>query len=105
MPDSSTWFFFRWVLWPQIEADALVDEAQRVALAIINIGADHAGAHHLVKKARDPRVVHCADAVPQRVAGIDDAVLLHLGDGIGEQFVGHSGLSFLIIALPGALSP
>ena len=44
------------VLRPQIEADALVDEAQRVGLAVIDVAANHAGAHHLVEEARHPRV-------------------------------------------------
>src|SRR5262245_1386966 len=73
------------VLRPQIETDRLVDEAQRVGLAEIDVALDDAGAHHLVEEARHMRIRHGADAVPQRVAGIDDAVFLHLGDGIGEQ--------------------
>ena len=31
----------------------------------------------------------------QGVAGIDDAIFLHPGDGIGQQFLGHFGIELL----------
>src|SRR5450759_592686 len=72
------------VLWPQIEADALVDETKRVRLAEVNVAAYHAGPHHLVEEACYPRVGHGADAVAQGIAGIDNAIFLHLADRVGE---------------------
>src|SRR5262245_61999991 len=83
------------VLRPQFEADRLVDEAQGIGLAEIDVGLDDSGPHHLVEKARHMRVRHRADAILQCVAGIDDAVVLHLGDGIGEQIVGHFRIELL----------
>src|ERR1700693_3167277 len=35
---------------PQIEPDLLIDELQAIALAVVEPGFDHAGAHHLVEK-------------------------------------------------------
>jgi len=46
----------------QIEADAFVDEFQRVGLFVIDIGFDDAGLHHLVEEILHPLVGHRADA-------------------------------------------
>src|SRR6478735_1130770 len=79
----------------QLDADALVDEAQRIGLAEVEIRLHDAGLHHLVEEGRVALVAHRADAVLQGLAGIDDAVFLHLGDGIGEQIVGHLRIELL----------
>src|SRR5262249_28332545 len=80
------------ILRAQVEADALVDELQRIALAEIDPAADHAGARHLVEEALHPRIGHRADAALARIAGIDDAVALELVDRIADQLVGHLGI-------------
>ena len=74
---------------PQIEPDLLVDELQRVGFTVIEAGLDHARAHHLVEEVPHVRIGHGADAERERVAGIDDAVFLHLGDRVGEKLVAH----------------
>ena len=38
---------------------------------------------------------HGTDAQLHGVAGIDDAVLLHLGDGIRQQYIGYFRILFL----------
>ncbi len=83
------------LLRPQIEADLLVHELGRIGLGERDRRLDHAGAHHLVVEILHMRVGHGADAERLGIAGINDAVFLQLGDGIGEQRVGH----FRIFAL------
>ena len=39
----------------------------------------------------------------QGVAGIDDAVFLHLGDGIGQQLVGHFRIELLDHGIAGGV--
>src|SRR5262249_58109027 len=80
---------------PQVEADLLVDELQRISLVERNRRLDHAHAHHLVVEALHARVGHGADAERRGIAGIDDAVLLHLCDRKGQELVGH----FRVVAL------
>src|SRR5665213_4304706 len=63
---------------PQVEADALVDEFERIGALVVDRLLDDAGADHLVEEALHAFVGHGADAELEGVAGIDDAVLLHL---------------------------
>src|SRR4029077_15996429 len=77
------------LLRPRGEPDLLVDEFQRVGFSEVEIRFDDAGAHHLVEEILHARVGHGADAERERIARIDDAVLLHLGDRIGDEVVGH----------------
>src|SRR5581483_980430 len=51
-----------YVLLALVDPDALVDELQRVGLAIIDAALHHAGAHHLVEEARHAGIGHRADA-------------------------------------------
>lgn len=59
------------------------------AFFIIEPRLHHTRAHHLVVEARHARIGQRADTELRRVAGIDNAVLLHRRDRIGEQRVGH----------------
>src|SRR5215210_5705213 len=77
------------ILWPQIEADTLVDKAKRVRLSEVQVRSYHAGPQHLFKKTCDTLIAHGPDAVAQGLSGIDDAIFLHLAHGVGEQLVGH----------------
>ena len=52
----------------QIDADALVDETQRIGLAEIQPIAHHASALHLVVKISPMRIAHCSDATFERIA-------------------------------------
>src|SRR5579883_2151656 len=76
-------------------ADALVDEAQGVGLGDIEIaGIEPLRRHHLVEVA-PARIAHRTDAVLQRIAAVDDAVLLDARDRIGQERVGHLGIVLL----------
>src|SRR5579871_4893151 len=79
---------------PQIEPDLLADELQCVGLAVIEASLGHAGVHHLVEEVLHAGVRHGADAECRGVAGIDDAVLLHGADRIGQQVVAHLRVLF-----------
>src|SRR5437588_6369505 len=75
-------------LWPQIEPDLLVDELQRVALAVIEVRFRHAGSHHFVEKIFHARIGHGANAERERVFGIGDVVFFHGVGAIGQQVRG-----------------
>ncbi len=77
---------------PEVEADALIDELERIGPFIVGPGVDHADLDHLVEKVLPPGVGHGADAELQRVARIDDAGLLQLGDREGDLCVGDVGI-------------
>src|SRR6202035_1875505 len=65
---------------PQIEPHLLVDELQGVGFAVVEIGLGDAGTHHFIEEIFHVCVGHRAHAKRLGIAGIDDAVLLHLGD-------------------------
>src|SRR5271166_6513825 len=65
---------------PELDADALVHELQSVDLPIVGVGPDGPGLDHRVEEVLDARVGHGADAEPQGVARIDDAVFPQLGE-------------------------
>src|SRR5271165_5524197 len=74
---------------PQIEPDALVDELQGIGLLVVEPRLDDARLDHLVVERLDPLVGHRAHAELQRVAGIDQAVFLDLGDRKGDLLIRH----------------
>src|SRR5215472_13998314 len=86
---NSARMVFRTLFRPQIDAHSLVHKLQRVGLIKRNRRLDQARAHHFVEKILHARVGHGADAERGRIAGIDDPVLLHFRNRIGQQFVGH----------------
>ena len=62
MREVRNWRATRSILRPQLQADHPVDEAQRVGFAIIEIGLDDAGLHHLLEEAGDAIIAQGADA-------------------------------------------
>src|SRR5215510_14252703 len=49
------------ILRPQVDADALVDELQRIGLAVVETGFQHAGPHHFFVKTLHAGIRHGAD--------------------------------------------
>src|SRR5262245_29430681 len=77
------------VLWPQVRADTFVDELQSVGALVVEARLHNPCTHHLVEKAFPVRIAHGPDPELHRVAGINDAMLFHLVDRIGQQTIGH----------------
>jgi len=65
---------------PKIETNTLIDEFQRVSLPIVGVGFHDPDLHHLIEEVLDALVGHRADAVFERVPGVDDAVFLEFSD-------------------------
>ena len=84
----------------------LFTNCERVGLLVVEIRLDRrTGLHHLVEEALHARIGHGADAELRGVAGIDDAVFLHLRDREGDQLVGHVGIVALDQRVALVLSP
>ena len=73
-------------------AELLVDELEGVGLFVVHVLGIDAGAGHRLEEIAPARIGHRPDPVFLGVAAVDDAVLLDLGDAIGEQRVGHLGV-------------
>jgi len=71
--------------WP----DLRFTNRQRIGLGDIDRWPDHAGAQHFFVEAGPCAQRSCTDAERRRIAGIDDAILLQLADGIAQKFIGH----------------
>src|SRR5512145_925583 len=76
----------------QVEADAFVDELQRVRFAIVERSVVQLRFDHFVEEALLALVGHRADAERERITRIDDAIFLHLGDREGDLRVVHFGV-------------
>src|SRR5208337_5480549 len=77
---------------PQLESNTIAYELQSVGALIIEVGLEKPRIDHLGKKTSDPNIAHGADAKRQGIARIDNAIFLHLGNGVCKLLIADIGI-------------